>query len=99
MGTNSAKNMELIEHYAQNFAKNLDEGDMFTPLIEHLCPLNFLCSKSLATSGPEGKIIGMGPSLKHIKEDMRVSDIITCGPKMMERIALRLKSEEEVQVV
>ena len=72
---------------------------MFMPVIDHLAPINFLCSKCLSASGIEGEIMGRKSSLKHIKEDMRVNEIIVCEPRLMERVALRLKSEEEVQVV
>ena len=79
--------------------KNLEMEQMFMPYIEQLCPINFLCSKCLASCGLEKSLIGRKSSLKHIREDMRVNEIIVCEPRMMERVALRLKSEEEVQVV
>ena len=79
--------------------KDLEMEDMFMPFIEQLCPINFLCSKCLASSGLGENLIGRKSSLKHIREDMRVNEIIVCEPRLMERIALRLKSEEEVQVV
>ena len=79
--------------------KNLEMGDTLMPFTEQLCPVNFPCSKCLGPSGSEGNIIGGKSSLKHIREDIRVNEIIVCEPRMMERIAIRLKSAEEVQVV
>ena len=54
---------------------------MFMPVIDHLVPVNFLCSKCLSASGIEGGIIGRKSSLKHIKEDMRANEIIICEEK------------------
>ena len=79
--------------------KNLEMGDMFMPYIEQLPPVNFLCSKRLGSSGLEGKLIGMKSSLKHIREVMRVNEIIVCDPGIMEKIAASLKSAEDVQVL
>ena len=79
--------------------KELENANMFMPIIDHLAPINFLCPKCLSASGIEGEIIGRKSSLKHIKEDMRVNEIIICEEKMMERFALSLKSEAEVHVI
>ena len=77
--------------------KNLEDETMFAPLIEHLRPVNFKCSKCPSSSGVEGGVTGGKSSLKHIRGDMRVNEIIICEAEMAERVALRLKSEEEVQ--
>ena len=58
--------------------KDLVEENMFMPIIDHLAPINFLCSKFLSASGIEGEIMGRKSSLKHIREDMRVNEIIIC---------------------
>ena len=61
--------------------KDLEDENMLMPIIGHLAPINFLCSKCLSASGMEGGIMGRKSSLKHIKEDMRADEIIDCEEK------------------
>ena len=57
------------------------------PYIEQLAPINFLCSKCLESSGLEGNLMGGKSSLNHIREDMRVNEIIVCEPSVRGEIA------------
>ena len=59
-------------------------GNAPIPLIEHLRPINFLRSKCVTASGVEGGLIGGKSPLKHIREDMRVNEIIICEAQAME---------------
>ena len=50
-------------------------------------------------SGLEGKLFGRKPSLKHIREDVRVNEIVECEELLRAKIIARIKELEEVQVV
>ena len=76
---------------SQECHKNLDMEDMSMPYIEQLDPINFLCLKRLEASGLEGELWGES-SLHHIREDMRVNEIIVCDPSIRKKIAERVKN-------
>ena len=79
--------------------ENLEKEDMFMPFIEDLAPINFLCIKCLEKSGLEGQLFGRKSSLKHIREDIRVNEIIVCEEHLRTKIIDRIKESEEVHVV
>ena len=83
---------------SQECHNNLDMEDMAMPYIEQLDPINFLCLKCLESSGLEEKLMGKS-SLKHIREDIRVNEIVVCERPLRAKIIDRIKEPDEVQVV
>ena len=82
-----------------NCHENLDKEDMFMPFIEDLAPINFLCLKCLEQSGLEGKLFMRKSSLKHIREDIRINEIVVCEKPLRKKVISKIKESGEVQVV
>ena len=72
---------------------------MFTPFVEDLAPINFLCLKCSEKNGLEEKLFTRKSSLKHIREDIRVNEIVVCEKSLREKVISRIKESDEVQVV
>ena len=78
--------------------ENLEKEDMFIPFVEDLAPVNFLCIKCLGKSGLAEKLFMGKSSLKHIREDLMLNEIIICEKPLRKKIIGRIKELEEVQV-
>ena len=76
----------------------LDESDMFMLHLEFPTPLNYVCEKFIGESEIPPEIFTRNSSAKTIREDLHVNDVMVCDKSLREKILLRFKKYEEVQV-
>ena len=67
--------------------------------IPDLAPINFLRIKCLEKSGLREKLLMRKSSLKHIREDLVINEVIIFEKPLRAKIIGRIKEPEEVQVV
>ena len=78
---------------------DLDEEDMFMPYIDFLAPVNYLCEKCLEKSNVRPKLFMWKSSLKDIRGDIGVNDIIVFEKHLRGEVIGRIIESVEVQVV